>query len=49
MSRKMLERYSHTRNEAERRAVDFLTSGEIEGDSPQNPPQQEAQVTDNIR
>ena len=43
MSRKMLERYSHTRNEAKRRAVDFLTSGKIEGDSPQNPPQREAQ------
>jgi integrase len=43
MSRKMLERYSHTRNEAKRRAVDSLIGREIEGDSPQNPPQQEAE------
>ena len=49
MSAKMLERYSHTRNEAKRRAVDFLTSGEIEGDSPQNPPQREAQVAESIQ
>ena len=42
MSRTMLERYSHTRNDAKRRAVDLLTSGEIEGDSPQNRPEQEA-------
>ena len=44
MSRKMLERYSHSRNEAKRRAVDSLISGEIEGDSPQNPPQSESQA-----
>jgi hypothetical protein len=49
MSRKMLERYSHTRDEAKRRAVDFLTSGGIEGDSPQNPPQRETQVRENIQ
>ena len=49
MSRKMLERYSHARNEAKRRAVDSLSSGEIEGDSPQNPPQQEAHVTQIIQ
>ena len=49
MSRKMLERYSHTRNEAKRRAVDSLISGEIEGDSPQNPPQSEAQANPTLQ
>jgi len=49
MSRKMLERYSHARNEAKRRAVDLLTSGEIEGDSPQNPPQRETRKTANVQ
>jgi integrase len=41
MSPKMLERYSHTRNEAKRRAVDLLIEGndKIEAGSPQNPPQ----------
>ena len=39
----MLERYSHTRNDAKRRAVDSLTSGKIEGDYPQIPPQREEQ------
>jgi integrase len=44
MSRKMLERYSHTRNEAKRHAVELLSSvksAETESESPQNPPQQE--------
>lgn len=39
MSRKMLERYSHTRNDLKRRAVEMLSSSKTEGDSPQNPPQ----------
>jgi integrase len=39
MSRKMLERYSHTRIEAKRSAVELLSHTIIEGDSPQNPPQ----------
>jgi integrase len=43
MSRKMLERYSHTRNDAKRRAVELLVSNEVEQDSPQNPPQQATQ------
>jgi integrase len=43
MSRKMLERYSHTRNEAKRRAVELLVNREIERDSPQNHPQPEVQ------
>lgn len=42
MSRKMLERYSHTRNDAKRHAVELLVSSKIEGDSPQNPPQSES-------
>jgi hypothetical protein len=49
MSRKMLERYLHTRNKAKRRAVDFLTNCEIDGDSPQNPPQQESEEGANIQ
>ena len=40
MSRKMMERYSHARNEAKRQAVDGLNVGRIQGDSPQFPPQQ---------
>jgi integrase len=39
MSRKMMERYSHVRNEAKRMAVERLSVGIIERDSPQNPPQ----------
>jgi integrase len=49
MSRKMLERYSHTRNDAKRRAVDSLTSARIEGDSPQNPPQREEQESVSVQ
>lgn len=49
MSRKMLERYSHTRNDAKRRAVDLLISSKIEGDSPQNHPQQEVPGTASIQ
>lgn len=49
MSRKMLERYSHTRNEAKRRAVELLVTKEIEGDSPQNHPQLESQANTNIQ
>jgi hypothetical protein len=41
MSRKMMERYSHARNEAKRRAVEGLFGVEIRGDSPQFPPQSE--------
>jgi integrase len=39
MSRKMMERYSHARNAAKRQAVDALSVVEIQGDSPQFPPQ----------
>jgi integrase len=49
MSRKMLERYSHTRNEAKHRAVELLISREIERDSPQNHPQSEVQQTGSIQ
>lgn len=41
MSRKMLERYSHVRNEAKRHAVKMLSALHISTDSPQNPPQAE--------
>lgn len=41
MSRKMMERYSHARNEAKRKAVEGLFGVEIRGDSPQFPPQPE--------
>jgi integrase len=40
MSRKMMERYSHARNEAKRFAVDSLHMGGIPGASPQFPTQQ---------
>jgi integrase len=40
MSRKMLERYSHARNEAKRQAVEALNLGAIRESSPQFPPQQ---------
>lgn len=39
MSRKMMERYSHARNEAKRKAVEGLLGVEIQKDSPQSPPQ----------
>jgi integrase len=39
MSRKMLERYSHTRNDAKRQAVEMLSALKEESRSPQNPPQ----------
>jgi integrase len=39
MSRKMMERYSHARNEAKRKAVEGLFGVEIQRDSPQIPPQ----------
>jgi integrase len=39
MSRKMMERYSHARNEAKRRAVEELNLGEIQKGSPRFPPQ----------
>ena len=45
MSRKMLERYSHVRNEAKRRAVELLAAPHIAGDSPQNPPHPRASTT----
>jgi integrase len=48
MSRKMLERYSHTRNEAKRRAVELLIEGKIEGDSPQNHPQGDSWRNKNV-
>jgi integrase len=49
MSRKMLERYSHTRNEAKRSAVDSLIGSRIERDSPQNPPQSEVKQTASVQ
>jgi len=39
LSRKMMERYSHVRNEAKRDAVEALNMGRIRADSPQFPPQ----------
>jgi integrase len=39
MSRKMLERYSHTRNEAKRHAVELLSPAKTEPQSPQISPQ----------
>ena len=39
LSRKMMDRYSHVRNEAKRRAVEGLNIATIEGESPQFPPQ----------
>jgi len=44
MSRKMLERYSHTRLEAKRDAVELLSNDEIGSGSPQIPPQHKALV-----
>jgi integrase len=41
LSRKMLERYSHTRNEAKRAAVSALDAAISPVHSPQNPPQSE--------
>lgn len=46
MSRKMMERYSHARNEAKRNAVEALNMRGIEGDSPQFPPQQNRTTQD---
>jgi len=48
MSRKMLERYSHARTEAKRHAVDLLTEGKIERDSPQNRPQRDFRKNQNV-
>ena len=39
LSRKMMERYSHVRNDAKRKAVEALNVGVILAESPQNPPQ----------
>jgi hypothetical protein len=39
MSPKMIERYSHVREEAKRKAVSMFNVGGFETDSPQNPPQ----------
>ena len=38
LSRKMMEKYSHTRNEAKRQAISALDV-QTQTDSPQNPPQ----------
>jgi integrase len=38
LSRKMMEKYSHTRNEAKRQAISAL-DGDFRPESPQNPPQ----------
>ncbi|MGA9062979.1 MAG: tyrosine-type recombinase/integrase [Terracidiphilus sp.] len=48
MSRKMLERYSHARTEAKRHAVELLTEGKIERDSPQNHPQRDFRKNQNV-
>jgi integrase len=45
LSRKMMERYSHVRNEAKRLAVERLSAGIIQGDSPQNPPQSTIRIS----
>ena len=39
LSRKMMDRYSHVRNEAKRKAVEGLNSVKTERESPQYPPQ----------
>jgi integrase len=39
ISTKMMERYSHVRNEAKRQAVNLLSAGAIQSASPQFPPQ----------
>lgn len=44
MSRKMMERHSHARNEAKRKAVEGLFGVEIRRDSPQNPPRSETET-----
>jgi integrase len=49
MSRKMLERYSHTRNEAKRKAVELLSEPEIQEESPQKSPQQERATITSIQ
>jgi hypothetical protein len=49
MSRKMLERYSHTRIEAKRIAVELLVNKTIDEGSPQNPPQSEAVETPTLQ
>jgi integrase len=43
LSRKMLDRYSHARNESKRAAVRTLDLSIGRNDSPQNPPQQEGE------
>jgi integrase len=49
MSRKMLERYSHTRNDAKRRAVELLVNNEVEQDSPQNHPHKQSQAISKLQ
>jgi hypothetical protein len=39
MSPKMIERYSHVRAEAKRKAVSVFDEAVLAADSPQNPPQ----------
>jgi integrase len=48
MSPKMIERYSHVRAEAKRKAVSVFDAVRIETDSPQNPPQSRAGENRNI-
>ena len=48
MSPKMIERYSHVRAEAKRRAVAVFDVVSSDSDSPQNPPQSPATVNPNI-
>jgi integrase len=48
MSPKMIERYSHVRAEAKRRAVRVFDVGSFEADSPQNPPQSTVSENQNI-
>jgi hypothetical protein len=48
MSPKMIERYSHVRAEAKRKAVSVFDVVSFETDSPQNPPQSAVSGTQNI-
>ena len=48
MSPKMIERYSHVRAEAKRKAVSVFDNASSETESPQNPPQSAVSGTQNI-
>jgi integrase len=49
MSPKMIERYSHVRAEAKRKAVRVFDEGPFGSESPQNPPQSEAEKIEVIQ